>query len=93
MQLDQVKRDRIISAAVKVFGQSSFKKAAAVVLSVLVMSTGAVVLTPASGQTSDFAAKTYQNSELFGTETLPYRLYVPSNYDSSKRYPLLLFLH
>jgi AcrR family transcriptional regulator len=28
MQLDQVKRDRIISAAVKVFGQSSFKKAA-----------------------------------------------------------------
>eukprot|EP01035_Chromulina_nebulosa_P065799 gene65799-90028_t len=28
-----------------------------------------------------------------GTDTLPYRLLLPKNYDSSKKYPFILFLH
>src|SRR5690348_7252243 len=28
-----------------------------------------------------------------GPDTLPYRLLVPQNFDASKKYPLILFLH
>ena len=35
-------------------------------------------------------ASVFRNSQ---HETLPYRLFVPQNYDRKKRYPLVLFLH
>ena len=38
---------------------------------------------------SDFLARTYTESGL----TLPYRLFKPLNYDPSKEYPLVLFMH
>ena len=37
-----------------------------------------------------FDAKTFQTDSGY---TLPYRIYIPYNYDSSKAYPLVLFLH
>src|SRR3954466_2607032 len=44
----------------------------------------------ASGQ--DFSL--YQKNILVkGTDTLRYRLLLPLNYDASKKYPLVLFLH
>lgn len=36
-----------------------------------------------------FEARTYENNGF----TLPYRLYIPKNYDCGERYPLLVFLH
>lgn len=36
-----------------------------------------------------FAFQTYKNADI----TLPYRIYIPFNYDPNKRYPLLLNLH
>ena len=36
-----------------------------------------------------FAARTFENNGF----TLPYRIYIPKNYDCGERYPLLVFLH
>ncbi|MDZ7681109.1 MAG: alpha/beta hydrolase-fold protein [Fodinibius sp.] len=44
----------------------------------------------ASAQVTDFTAKTYQDSA--GNE-LSYRILKPANYDTTKSYPLVLFLH
>ena len=44
----------------------------------------------ASAQITEFTAQTYQDST--GNE-LNYRMLKPANYDSSKSYPLVLFLH
>ena len=37
----------------------------------------------------DFVARTYTNS----TGNLPYRLFIPTNYNTATKYPLVLFLH
>lgn len=39
--------------------------------------------------TSIFAAKTFTDEEI----TLPYRIYVPEDYDPAKSYPLIMFFH
>src|SRR5262245_5149353 len=45
---------------------------------------------PASAQTvDDFEARWYSD----GTNTIPYRLFVPADYDPKQSYPLVLFLH
>jgi predicted peptidase len=38
----------------------------------------------------DLQARTYTDAN---GKTLPYRLFVPANYDATKQYPLLVFLH
>lgn len=52
----------------------------------------ALILLPftATGQVTDFVAETYTDS--LGNE-LQYRLLKPADYDSSRQYPLVLFLH
>lgn len=40
-----------------------------------------------------FIKKVYTNNEKFGDAVLPYRLYVPQNYDTEIQYPLFIFLH
>ncbi len=45
-------------------------------------------------QTAADTARLYQRFQFIqGGDTLPYRLLLPLNYDSSKTYPLVLFLH
>lgn len=34
-----------------------------------------------------------KHSFVQGSDTLPYRVLLPENYDASKKYPLVLFLH
>jgi poly(3-hydroxybutyrate) depolymerase len=52
------------------------------------------VAAPPSGSSmatvNDFIPKTYQDTN---GGTLPYRLFVPSQYDARQKYPLVLFLH
>ena len=38
-------------------------------------------------------AKVYQDSTISTTVNLPYRLYLPTNYDENKQYPVLVFMH
>src|SRR6185295_18726213 len=50
-----------------------------------------VALPTCAQQTIDgFRARTYKSSK---GEVMPYRLFVPVNYDSTKRYPIVLWLH
>ena len=42
--------------------------------------------------TDKMQAKTYSNSEI-SSVNLPYRLYLPENYDASRKYKLLVFMH
>lgn len=47
---------------------------------------------PESATTDDFLYGSYSNSELY-EHALPYRYYLPVNYDSEKEYPILMYLH
>ena len=54
----------------------------------VVAHTGCSAQAP-SAKNGDFEARTFTR----GDRTMPYRLYVPRNYDKSKKYPLILWLH
>ncbi len=43
--------------------------------------------------TDKMEAKVYEDASISSTVTLPYRLYLPTNYDASKKYPVLVFMH
>lgn len=43
-----------------------------------------------SADTAQFAARVYTNAR---GETMPYRLFVPAQYDKTQKYPLVLWLH
>ena len=56
----------------------------------LVIGIGVLLPPPATAVTVDnFVARTYTNS----SGVLPYRLFIPTNYTPSVKYPLVLFLH
>jgi len=44
----------------------------------------------AEDRVDGFTARVYQNK---GHEKMPYRLFIPENYDKSKKYPLIIWLH
>jgi Predicted peptidase len=51
-----------------------------------------MMLAPMAGQSQDM--NLYQRKQLLmGSDTLPYRLLLPENYDPTKAYPLVMFLH
>ena len=43
----------------------------------------------AEPDTAGFVARVY----IAGSQTMPYRLFVPKGYDQTKRYPLIVWLH
>lgn len=46
-----------------------------------------------AAQTKDYLKEVYNDFEKYGSASLPYRLFVPEDYDSEKEYPLVIFLH
>lgn len=56
----------------------------------------AAFVAPAFAQQSTvdgFVARTYHSANGANGATMPYRLFVPQNYDAAKKYPLVLWLH
>jgi len=56
----------------------------------LVLSLAFVLSRPQTARADDFAARIYTNA---AGQTLPYRLLQPKDYDSAKKYPLVIFFH
>jgi predicted peptidase len=69
--------EKIMAADGKIYIPSSF------------VMTNDKTVTPA---VDDFTQQIYTDAN-YGNETLAYNLYVPKNYDNSKSYPLVLFMH
>jgi predicted esterase len=55
----------------------------------LLIFMGSINIVKAQDYNSKFAYK----SQACGETTIPYRLFIPDNYDSTKKYPLILALH
>src|SRR5215471_2215696 len=47
------------------------------------------VATARAASIDDFIPRTYES----GTDSIPYRLFIPSNYTAVSNYPLVLYLH
>ena len=43
--------------------------------------------------TDKMEAKTYEDASISSSIKLPYRLYLPANYDANKKYPVLVYMH
>lgn len=54
-----------------------------------IASGGSLASLAPAATVDDFVARTYTDS----TGTLPYRLFIPTNYNAATKYPLVLFLH
>lgn len=75
--------------------KQGFLKAVSVLLSAAVVTVTGAFLAPevsAFSDIDDFEALVYKDRNHLGKK-LPYRLYIPPDYDESKSYPLLVYLH
>jgi predicted peptidase len=52
--------------------------------------TGVLAIGKASAQVGDFLARSYKGKDGM---TIPYRLFIPKNYDAQKSYPLVVAMH
>lgn len=59
---------------------------------IIILTFSLLMIFNANAQVDKFEHRVHQNPAIY-SKNIPYRLFIPDNYDPNKKYPLVLFLH
>ena len=59
---------------------------------IIILIFSLLIIFNANAQVDKFERRVHKNTDIY-SKSIPYRLFIPDNYDATKKYPIVLFLH